>query len=150
MPMKSAATYVADFPPNADQRQEGRNGASFSARETLAITAKFGGVVTTEIGLDAYNLFGIDAGNGVAGTRTDRGRIDRAKARGAFSGENPARWRGQLANILPKYSKFAKIEHHAAMPFGDLRAFRLELRAESLAICTMFVVAPTLIDRSSR
>jgi hypothetical protein len=62
-----------------------------------------------------------------------RGRIevviDWAKARGAFSGENPARWRGHLANLLPKPSKVANVEHHAAMPFDDLPAFMSELRA---------------------
>lgn len=62
-----------------------------------------------------------------------RGRIevviDWAKARGAFSGENPARWRGHLANLLPKPSKVSNVEHHAAMPFDDLPAFMSELRA---------------------
>ncbi len=57
--------------------------------------------------------------------------IDWAKARGAFLGENPARWRGHLSNLLPKPSKIAKVEHHAAMAFEDLPAFLSELRAGS-------------------
>ncbi|MFP6741452.1 MAG: integrase arm-type DNA-binding domain-containing protein [Alphaproteobacteria bacterium] len=42
-----------------------------------------------------------------------RGRIeailDWAKARGYRSGENPARWRGHLENLLPKASKVRKV-----------------------------------------
>jgi integrase len=63
-----------------------------------------------------------------------RGRIetilDAAKARGAREGENPARWRGHLANLLPKPSKVARVEHHAALPFGDIPAFMAEVRKE--------------------
>jgi integrase len=61
-----------------------------------------------------------------------RGRIetvlDAAKARGGREGDNPARWRGHLANLLPRTSKVARVEHHAAMPFRDLPAFLEELR----------------------
>lgn len=94
---------------------------------------KFGGVavsaVTTEMVLDAiqpiWHLMPETASR-------VRGRVelvtDWAKARGSFSGENPARWRGHLANPLPKPSKVAKVEHHAAMPFVDLPEFMSELR----------------------
>jgi integrase len=62
-----------------------------------------------------------------------RGRIesilDWATARGHRSGENPARWRGHLENLLPKRSKVARVEHHAALPYGGLPAFIDELRA---------------------
>ena len=55
-----------------------------------------------------------------------RGRIERvldaAAARGLRSRENPARWRGHLANLLPKRQKLAR-GHHAAMPFDDVPAF---------------------------
>lgn len=95
---------------------------------------KFGGVavssVTTEMVLDAIQPIWHSMPETASGVR---GRIevviDWAKARGSFSGENPARWRGHLANLLPKPSKVAKVEHHAAMPFGDLPAFMSELRA---------------------
>jgi hypothetical protein len=51
-----------------------------------------------------------------------RGRIesvlDHAKAaRGWRDGENPARWRGHVANMLPKRSKVQPVEHHAALPW---------------------------------
>jgi integrase len=62
-----------------------------------------------------------------------RGRIesvlDWAKVRGYRSGENPARWRGHLDKLLPRRSKVAKVEHHAALLYADARAFMRELRA---------------------
>lgn len=61
-----------------------------------------------------------------------RGRIeavlDYAKARGWREGENPARWRGHLANLLPPRSKIARVEHHAALPWAETGAFMAELR----------------------
>ncbi len=60
-----------------------------------------------------------------------RGRIERvldaAAARGPRSRDNPARWRGHLANLLPKRQKLAR-GHHAAMPFDDVPAFVSRLR----------------------
>ena len=48
-----------------------------------------------------------------------RGRIetvlDWATARGYRQGENPARWRGHLENLLPPRSKVRRVEHHAAI-----------------------------------
>ena len=62
-----------------------------------------------------------------------RGRIesvlDLAKARGARTGENPARWRGHLSTLLPKTSKIARVKHHAALPFIEIASFRADLRA---------------------
>ena len=56
-----------------------------------------------------------------------RGRIesvlDYATARGWRTGENPARWRGHLANLLPARGKVAKVEHHAALPWRDIGTF---------------------------
>lgn len=63
-----------------------------------------------------------------------RGRIeaviDWATARGYRQGENPARWRGHLENLLPKKSKVRRIEHHAALPYADIGAFMVELRQQ--------------------
>jgi Arm DNA-binding domain len=60
-----------------------------------------------------------------------RGRIekvlDAAKAKGFRDGENPARWRGHLDQLLPKPSKLAR-GHHAAMPYDDVAAFVAKLR----------------------
>jgi integrase len=64
-----------------------------------------------------------------------RGRIesvlDWAKVRGFRDGENPARWKGHLDHLLPAKSKVRRIEHHAAMPYGDLPAFIAELRGRN-------------------
>ena len=63
-----------------------------------------------------------------------RGRIesvlDWAKARGYRAGENPARWRGHLENLLPKKSKIRRVEHHAALPYAELAAFMADLRQQ--------------------
>jgi integrase len=60
-----------------------------------------------------------------------RGRIesvlDWATARGYRQGENPARWRGHLENLLPKKSKVRRVEHHAALPYVEIGAFMAEL-----------------------
>jgi integrase len=64
-----------------------------------------------------------------------RGRIeavmDYAKARGWRVGENPARWRGHVQNLLPARSKVAKVEHHAALPWSEIGAFMGALRAQA-------------------
>ena len=49
--------------------------------------------------------------------------LDDARARGLRVGENPARWRGHLAKLFPKRSKSAGIEHHAALPWQEIRPF---------------------------
>lgn len=60
-----------------------------------------------------------------------RGRIewvlDAAKAKGYRSGENPARWKGHLDQLLPKRNRLAR-GHHAALPFADVPAFIENLR----------------------
>jgi integrase len=60
-----------------------------------------------------------------------RGRIERvldaAKAKGLRDGENPARWRGHLDNLLPKRRKLTR-GHHAALPFSEVPTFIADLR----------------------
>jgi integrase len=60
-----------------------------------------------------------------------RGRIERildaAKAQGYRDGENPARWRGHLDNLLAKPQKLAR-GHHASMAWADVPAFIMRLR----------------------
>ena len=60
-----------------------------------------------------------------------RGRIeailDAAKARGYREGENPARWRGHIAQILPARAPLTR-GHHKAMPYEEVPAFAAELR----------------------
>jgi integrase len=63
-----------------------------------------------------------------------RGRIesilDYATTHGWRTGENPARWKGHLDNVLPKRSSVRKVEHHAALPWGEIEAFLVALREE--------------------
>jgi integrase len=56
--------------------------------------------------------------------------LDWATARGYRQGENPARWRGHLENLLPKKSKVRRVEHHAALPYAEIAAFMTELRQQ--------------------
>lgn len=86
-----------------------------------------------------------------------RGRIetvlDAAKARGFRSGENPARWRGHLAQILPDTGKakaarnrrLGRDGHHRALPYDDLPAFMTALRGRKAmaALALEFVILTT-------
>jgi integrase len=64
-----------------------------------------------------------------------RGRIeavlDWAKTRGYRTGENPARWRGHLENLLPKKSKIAPVKNHEALPYAELPGFMAELTGQT-------------------
>jgi integrase len=69
-----------------------------------------------------------------------RGRIesviDWTKARGYRTGENPARWRGHLENLLARKSKI-KV-HLAAMPYSEVPGFMLALREqEGVGVCPL-------------
>ena len=57
--------------------------------------------------------------------------LDWATVRGYRRGENPARWRGHLAKLLPARGKVRKVEHHAALPYAELPAFLAELRQQN-------------------
>ncbi|MGZ5813555.1 MAG: tyrosine-type recombinase/integrase, partial [Xanthobacteraceae bacterium] len=61
-----------------------------------------------------------------------RGRIERVldwcTVRGYRSGDNPARWRGHLDQVLPARGEIAKVEHHPALPYAELPPFMQELR----------------------
>lgn len=60
-----------------------------------------------------------------------RGRIESvlawATTRGYRQGENPARWRGHLDNLLAKPTKLKAVEHHAALPYKELNDFMSKL-----------------------
>jgi integrase len=71
-----------------------------------------------------------------------RGRIesvlDWATTRHYRQGDNPARWKGHLQNVLPALSrakrtarqKTGRQEHHAALPYAEIAAFMAELRKQ--------------------
>jgi integrase len=54
--------------------------------------------------------------------------LDWATVRGYRTGDNPARWRGHLSEVLPARGQIQKTNHHAALPFADLPEFLAVLR----------------------
>jgi hypothetical protein len=67
-----------------------------------------------------------------------RGRIesvlDWARVQGHREGDNPARWRGHLENLLPAKAKIVTVNHFAAMPYAELGTFMAELRTYSVTV----------------
>ena len=61
-----------------------------------------------------------------------RGRIESilgwATVSGYRLGDNPARWRNHLDNLLPKRSKVQKVKHYPALPYDEIGAFMATLR----------------------
>jgi integrase len=72
----------------------------------------------------------------VLGTRL-RGRIenilDWAKVLEYRSGENPARWKGNLDKLLPPPSKVRRLQHLASMPYAEVPAFMAQLHERGTA-----------------
>lgn len=62
-----------------------------------------------------------------------RGRIESvlgwATTSGYRTGDNPARWRGHLENLLAAPEKVRKVEHHPALPWQQIGAFMAVLKA---------------------
>jgi len=60
-----------------------------------------------------------------------RGRIesvlDWATVRQYRKGDNPARWKGHLSEVLPARGKVAEVEHHAALPYQQMPQFMTQL-----------------------
>lgn len=63
-----------------------------------------------------------------------RGRIesvlDFAAAKGWRAGENPARWKGHLRNLLPARAVLSRKVHHAAEPWATVAGFVASLREQ--------------------
>lgn len=61
-----------------------------------------------------------------------RGRIESvlswATVSGYRSGDNPARWKANLDQVLPKPNKLKPVRHHAALPWPEVGSFMVELR----------------------
>lgn len=77
-----------------------------------------------------------------------RGRIemvlDWATVRGyRSSGDNPARWRGHLSNVLVARGEGRKVQHHPALPYAEISHFMADLRirdgvaAKALEFCIL-------------
>ena len=75
-----------------------------------------------------------------------RGRVeailDYARARKMRTGDNPARWRGNLAELLPAPRKVRAVEHQPALPWSEMPAFlaALETRRGMAALALRFAI----------
>ncbi len=75
-----------------------------------------------------------------------RGRVEAvlnyAATREWRTGENPARWRGHLSNLLPARAAVAPVEHHAALPWAEVGAFMVALRQQAgvAAVALQFAI----------
>jgi hypothetical protein len=81
-----------------------------------------------------------------------RGRIERildfARVQGWRDGENPARWRGHLKHVLPPPSKVAPVEHHPALPWGQVPSFMRALHRKPGAGARALIFAILTAARS--
>lgn len=105
-------------------------------RRTLDLACKTLGklpVAAVDVGLVRKVLEPIWLTKPVTASRT-RQRIesvlDFAKACNYRTGDNPARWRGLLENLMPKTGKVRRVKHHAALPYDEVPEFMAELRAD--------------------
>lgn len=68
-----------------------------------------------------------------ASCRSIRGRIESilgwATTSGYRTGENPARWKGHLDNLLATISKTSRTKHHPSLPWPRMNEFISALRA---------------------
>ena len=55
--------------------------------------------------------------------------LEFAKGMKLRSGENPALWRDNLEQMLPKANRTSR-KHHPALPYGELPGLMVELRAQ--------------------
>ena len=74
--------------------------------------------------------------------------LDWATVRNYRTGENPARWKGHLAEVLPARDQIQKSNHHPALPFVELPEFMADLaKREGIAAraleFTIFTAART-------
>ena len=75
-----------------------------------------------------------------------RGRLERvlawATVSGYREGENPARWRGHLEELLPAPSRVKKVRHFPSVPYQEIGALygRLAARKEPAARALTFII----------
>lgn len=73
--------------------------------------------------------------------------IDHARARGLYTGDNPADWRGGLKELLPARQKLTR-GHHAALSYADIPATMATLRASSAVSARAVEFAALCANRS--
>lgn len=75
-----------------------------------------------------------------------RGRIESvlawATVSGYRTGDNPARWKGNLDVVLPKPGKIQNVKHHKALPWQEINEFMTKLRQRDgmAARCLEFTI----------
>lgn len=57
--------------------------------------------------------------------------LDWAAVRGYRTGDNPARWKGHIGEVLPARGEVAPVVHHAALPYAEMPAFMAALRGRA-------------------
>ena len=57
--------------------------------------------------------------------------LDWGRAKGFRAGENPARWKGHIDQLLPARRKVRKIVHHPALNYCDMAEFMAALQKQS-------------------
>jgi integrase len=57
--------------------------------------------------------------------------LDWAAVRGYRSGDNPARWKAHLSEVLPARAALRKTRNHPALPFTELPGFLAQLRSRA-------------------
>jgi integrase len=111
---------------NAKHRQQWRNTLDTYARPVMGNL----GVAVVDTGAVMRVLEPIWREKPETASRL-RGRIesvlDYAAARGWRTGDNPARWRGHMDNLLPSRAKISRVEHHAALPWREIGGFMAAL-----------------------
>jgi integrase len=129
---EAAQTYIASHEKGW---RNAKHGAQWRATLNAYASPIFGKLSVKEIdtGLVAKALEPIWVTKTETASRV-RGRIesvlDWATARGHRSGDNPARWKGHLENILPKRSRVQKVVHRPALPYDEIGQFVAQLRKE--------------------
>lgn len=82
-----------------------------------------------------------------------RGRVeavlDWATVKGYRTGDNPARWKGNLDQLLGKPGKVAAVRHHAALPYEQLPAFITKLQRQPGVAAQAVLLAILTAVRSS-
>lgn len=107
----------------AQERQWRQSLAAHGPPADLPVSA-----VTVEVVLNCLRpLWRAREQGGKAETATRlRGRIERIwyaeRQRGNVSGDNPARWRGNLEFLLPAPEKLKRVRHHPALPYEQAPA----------------------------
>jgi integrase len=72
--------------------------------------------------------------------------LDWSTVSGYRQGDNPARWKGHLDQVLPAPGHVSRVEHHPALPWNQISNFMTELRqckgvaARALEFCILTAV----------